>query len=137
MRFVLLPVAVLAFSCIGCRPAAEAPAGPGEEPLELTDANFQQLVLDSKQPVMVDVYTEQCPPCRTMAPLVAELALEFKGRAIVAKLDANANPAVTAKYRITGVPTFLFFRNGEWFDQTAGARPKQDLAARIEAMLGR
>jgi thioredoxin 1 len=137
MRFALLPAAVLSVVCIGCHTAEQPPAKPGEEPLELTDANFQQLVLESKQPVLVDVYTTWCGPCRDMAPVVGQLTGEFKGRAIVGKLDADRQQGICRRYGVDRYPTFLYFKNGELVEKQIGGDSKQEMAARIEKLIDR
>jgi thioredoxin 1 len=120
----------------GCQPAEEPAGQPGAEPVELTDANFQQLVLDSKQPVLVDVYATWCGPCRKMAPAVGELAAEFKGRAVVGKLDSDRQQGVCRRYDVRYLPTFLFFKNGSRADQVVGPTSKEDLAQRLGALVG-
>lgn len=103
--------------------------------IELTDANFEELVLKSDKPAIVDLWAEWCGPCRMVGPLVEELSHEYEGRAIIGKLDVDSNPGVTAKYGIRNIPTILFFKNGEVADKQVGAVPKSVLAGKLEKLL--
>jgi thioredoxin 1 len=103
--------------------------------LELTDDNFEELVLKSDKPVLVDFWAEWCGPCRMVAPLVAELANDYAGRAVVGKLDVDNNPEIPNKYGIRNIPTILFFKNGEIVDKQVGAVPKTVLASKLDALV--
>jgi len=103
--------------------------------LEVTDANFEEVVLQSDKPVLVDFWAEWCGPCRMVAPIVHELADEYDGKAVMTKLDVDSNPAVAAKYGIRNIPTLLFFKKGEIVDKQVGAVPKAVLANKLEALL--
>lgn len=103
--------------------------------LELTDANFEQLVLKSDKPVLVDFWAIWCGPCRMVAPIVEELAKEYEGRAVVGKLDVDNNPNVSAQFGIRNIPTLLIFKNGQVVDKQVGAVPKSVLAAKLNAHL--
>ncbi|KAF0199177.1 MAG: thioredoxin [Bacteroidetes bacterium] len=103
--------------------------------LELTDANFEELVIKSDKPAIVDLWAEWCGPCRMVGPLVEELSHEYEGRAVIGKLDVDSNPGITAKYGIRNIPTILFFKNGEIADKQVGAVPKSVLAAKLEKLL--
>lgn len=103
--------------------------------LEITDSNFEELVLKTDKPVLVDFWAEWCGPCRMVAPIVAEIAKDYEGKAIVGKLDVDSNPGVATKYGIRNIPTILFFKNGEVADKQVGAVPKSVLTAKIEALL--
>jgi thioredoxin 1 len=103
--------------------------------LELTDANFEELVIKSDKPAIVDLWAEWCGPCRMVGPLVEELSHEYEGRAVIGKLDVDSNPGVTSKYGIRNIPTILFFKNGEIADKQVGAVPKSVLAAKLEKLL--
>jgi len=123
----------------GCR-SATTPPGPGPaampgEPVTLNDQNFDQLVLESDKPVLVDFTATWCPPCKEMEPIVAQLAVDYEGRAVVGKLDVDQNGATSAEYNVTAVPTFLVFKGGVKVDRVDGATDKRDLAARIDAAL--
>ena len=78
--------------------------------LEITDANFEETVLNADKPVIVDFWAEWCGPCRMVGPIVAEIGKEYKGKALVGKLDVDSNPGVSAKYGIRNIPTILFFK---------------------------
>ncbi|MFN4234468.1 MAG: thioredoxin [Bacteroidia bacterium] len=103
--------------------------------LELTDSNFEELVLKSDKPVLVDFWAVWCGPCRMVAPIVEELAKDYEGRAVVGKLDVDNNPNVSAQFGIRNIPTLLIFKNGQVVDKQVGAVPKSVLAAKIDAQL--
>ncbi len=103
--------------------------------LEFTDSNFEELVLQSNKPVLVDFWAEWCGPCRQIAPLVAELATEYEGKAIVGKVDVDSNPDITVKFGIRNIPTILFFKNGQVVDKQVGYASKANLAAKIDALI--
>jgi thioredoxin 1 len=103
--------------------------------LELTDSNFEELVLKSDKPVLVDFWAEWCGPCRMVAPIVNELSAEYEGKAVVGKLDVDSNPEVSQKFGIRNIPTILFFKNGEVADKQVGAVPKSMLVSKIENLL--
>ncbi|MCD6659832.1 MAG: thioredoxin [Lentimicrobium sp.] len=103
--------------------------------LELTDANFEEIVLKSDKPAIVDLWAEWCGPCRMVGPLVEEMSHEYDGRAVIGKLDVDSNPGITAKYGIRNIPTILFFKNGEVADKQVGAVPKSVLVAKLEKLL--
>jgi len=100
----------------------------------ISDSNFEELVLKSELPVMVDVYTEWCGPCRAIAPFIEQMANEYEGKAIICKLDAEKCPDISEKYRITTVPTFLFFKGGELADKQTGV-VKTALTEKLNALL--
>jgi thioredoxin 1 len=103
--------------------------------IEVTDANFDEIVLQSQKPVLVDFWAEWCGPCRMIGPLVAELSDDYNGRAIITKMDVDTNPGTAAKFGIRNIPTILFFKNGEVADKQVGAVPKTILASKIDALL--
>jgi thioredoxin 1 len=103
--------------------------------LEATDSNFEELVLQSDKPVIVDFWAEWCGPCRMVGPIVEEIGAEFEGKAVTTKLDVDSNPEVTQKYGIRNIPTILFFKNGEVVDKQVGAVPKSTIVAKLEALL--
>ena len=103
--------------------------------IEINDNNFEEVVLQSDKPVLVDFWAEWCGPCRMISPLVAELSDDYIGRAVITKMDVDNNPGTTAKFGIRNIPTILFFKNGEIADKQVGAVPKSILASKIDALL--
>jgi thioredoxin 1 len=103
--------------------------------VELTDQNFDELVINSDKPVLVDFWAAWCGPCRMVGPIVEELSNDFDGKAVVGKVDVDANNEVAAKYGIRNIPTLLFFKNGEVVDKQVGVVPKPALAEKINALL--
>lgn len=103
--------------------------------LELTDANFDELVIKSDKPVLVDFWAVWCGPCRMVGPIVNEIGEEYSDTLVVGKLDVDNNPGVAAKYGIRNIPTILFFKNGEVVDKQVGAVPKQVLVGKVEPLL--
>lgn len=103
--------------------------------IEVTDANFDEIVLQAEKPVLVDFWAEWCGPCRMIGPLVAELSDDYNGKAIITKMDVDSNPGTAAKFGIRNIPTVLFFKNGEVADKQVGAVPKTILASKIDALL--
>lgn len=103
--------------------------------LEFTDANFDELVLKSDKPVIVDLWAVWCGPCRMVGPIVEEIGEEYKEQAVVGKLDVDNNPEIARRYSIRNIPTILFFKNGEIVDKQVGAVPKQVLVGKLESLL--
>lgn len=103
--------------------------------IEVTDANFEEVVLKSDKPVVVDFWAEWCGPCRMVAPVVNELSEDYDGKAVMTKMDVDSNPGTAAKYGIRNIPTLLFFKDGEIVDKQVGAVPKAVLANKLEAIL--
>ena len=103
--------------------------------IELTDSNFEETVVKSDKPVIVDFWAEWCGPCRMIAPFVKEISEEFEGKAIVGKVDVDNNNSVAVKYSIRNIPTVLFFKNGEVVDKQVGAAPKKALVEKLQKLL--
>lgn len=102
--------------------------------LEFTDANFEELVIKSEKPVIVDLWAEWCGPCRMLTPIVEEMAKEYEGRAVIGKLNVDDNPEVTAKFGVRNIPTVLFFKGGEIADKQVGSVPKSTLVGKLEKL---
>jgi thioredoxin 1 len=100
--------------------------------ITLTDANFDEII-NSDKPVLVDFWAEWCGPCKMIGPAVEELASEYEGKAIVAKLNVDDNQQTTVKYGVRSIPTLLVFRKGQVVDKQVGAVPKSILAQKLEA----
>ncbi|MEI8203415.1 MAG: thioredoxin [Bacteroidota bacterium] len=103
--------------------------------LEINDNNFEELVIKSDKPVLIDFWAEWCGPCRMVGPYIAELALEYDGRAVIGKVNVDNNPGITSRFGIRNIPTLLYFKNGEVADKQVGAVPKNALAAKLDALL--
>ena len=103
--------------------------------LEITDANFDEIVLKSDKPVLVDFWAEWCGPCRMVGPVVEELHGDYEGKAVVGKVNVDNNPEISAKYGIRNIPTVLFFKNGEVVDKQVGAAPKSAYAGKLDAQM--
>jgi thioredoxin 1 len=103
--------------------------------LEITDANFEEVVLKSDKPVVVDFWAAWCGPCRMVGPIIEELATEYEGKAVVGKVDVDNNPGVSAPFGIRNIPTILFVKNGEIVDKLVGAAAKAQFAAKLDAIL--
>jgi thioredoxin 1 len=103
--------------------------------LEITDANFEELVMKSDKPVLLDFWAEWCGPCRMVGPIVEEISNDYDGKAVVGKVDVDSNPGISAKFGIRNIPTILFFKNGEVVDKQVGAVPKAALAGKLDAQM--
>jgi thioredoxin 1 len=103
--------------------------------VEITDANFEELVVKSDKPVMIDFWAVWCGPCRMIAPIVEEMSGEYEGKAVIGKVDVDSNPNVAMKYGIRNIPTVLFVKNGEVADKQVGAAPKQVFTNKLDALL--
>ena len=103
--------------------------------LELNDSNFEENVLKSDKPVLVDFWAEWCGPCRMVGPIIEELSEDFKGKAVVAKIDVDSNQEFAAKYGVRNIPTVLLFKNGEVIDKQVGVAPKNVYSEKIDAAL--
>ena len=103
--------------------------------LEITDANFQEVVLNSEKPVLVDFWATWCGPCRTIGPIVDELATELEGKAVIGKVNVDSNSESPQTYGIRNIPALLIFKNGEVVDKLVGAVPKSQLLEKLEAQM--
>ena len=105
------------------------------KPTEVTTDTFEEKVLKSTVPVLVDFWAEWCPPCKMIAPILEEISGDYDGRALICKLNVDENQAIAQKYGIRSIPTLLFFKDGQIQDQVVGAMPKDQLSARIDKLL--
>lgn len=107
----------------------------GDGLIEGTSSTWDKEVLESKKLVMVDFWAVWCGPCRVIAPTVEELAKEYEGKLKVVKLNTDEHPEIASRYKIMGIPTIIFFKNGEKLDQVVGAVPKPQLKTKIDSFL--
>ena len=103
--------------------------------IEVTDQNFEEVVLQSEIPVMLDLWAVWCGPCKMIHPIIEELSQEYEGKALMCKLDVDNNRETATKYGIRNIPTVLFFKNGEVVDKQVGAVPKKKFAEKLEPIL--
>lgn len=103
--------------------------------LQVTDKNFSAEVLNADLPVLVDFWATWCAPCRSISPIVENLAKDFLGKVKVAKLNVDENPGTPSQYGVRGIPTLILFKGGKVVDQIVGAVPKARLVAMVEKAL--
>ena len=103
---------------------------------EFSDTNFEQEVVQSTIPVLVDMWATWCGPCRMIAPMVEELADAYAGKAKMGKVNVDDYPQLAAQYRIMNIPTLLLFKGGQEVDRIVGVVPKQELARRLDSVIG-
>ena len=103
--------------------------------VEFTDSNFKKLVLESEKPVLVDFWATWCGPCRTISPIIDELATELEGKAVVGKVNVDDNSEIPQNYGIRNIPTLLVFKNGELVDKMVGVVPKGQMIEKLEAQM--
>ena len=105
-----------------------------KQTIEINEANFETEVLMSAQPVLVDFWAEWCGPCKMLAPVLDEIAIEQTGRAKVAKVNIDNNPGLAARYGIQSIPTLLYFANGQLRHQTVGVAGKRAITAQLDTL---
>ncbi len=107
----------------------------GDNTLEFTDTEFEETVLKSDVPVLVDFWAEWCAPCRALAPIVEELAVEYNGKAKIGKLNVDQNPKIATTYSIRSIPALLLFKDGQVVQQIVGVKPKEEIQSIIDGHL--
>jgi thioredoxin len=107
----------------------------GDKAVKVTTGTWEQDVLQAQGLVLVDFWAVWCGPCQMVAPVVEEIATEYDGKMKVCKLNTDENPDIASKYRIMGIPTLMFFKNGAAVDQVVGAVPKAQLKSKVDALL--
>jgi thioredoxin 2 len=112
--------------CGKCRAPLKGVTGTGKT-MEITDATFRKEVMEYPGTVLVDCWAPWCGPCRMVAPILDELAVEYRGRVKVVKLNTDENPGISSQYGIRSIPTMLIFRNGTQLDRLAGALPRHEI----------
>ncbi len=103
--------------------------------LQVNDSNFEEIVLKSNKPVLVDFWAEWCGPCRAIGPVIEELSKQYEGKAVVVKVNTDENPITPTNYGIRSIPTLLFFKNGQVVDKLIGAVPKASIQAKLDALM--
>lgn len=103
--------------------------------IHVNDSNFNEVVLKSDKPVLVDFWAVWCGPCRMVAPIIEELSVELEGKAVIAKCDVDACNNIPMQYSIRNIPTLLYFKNGEVVDKIVGSTSKANIAAKLNALL--
>ena len=103
--------------------------------LEITDSNFEETVLKSDKPVMVDFWAAWCGPCRMVGPIIDELSEEYEGKAIIGKVDIDSNQQYAAQFGVRNIPTVLVFKDGELVDRKVGVSSKNDYAKAIDKLI--
>ncbi len=103
--------------------------------LEITESNFEETVLKSDKPVMVDFWAAWCGPCRMVGPIIDELSDEYEGKAVVGKVDIDSNQQYAAQFGVRNIPTVLVFKNGELVDRKVGVSSKNDYAQALDNLI--
>jgi thioredoxin 1 len=103
--------------------------------LQITDSNFEETVLKSDKPVMVDFWASWCGPCRMVGPIIDELSEEYEGKAIIGKIDIDSNQQYAAQFGVRNIPTVLIFKDGELVDRKVGVSSKNDYAEAIDKLI--
>lgn len=104
--------------------------------VEVTDGNFDQMVLKSEQPVMIDFWAAWCGPCKALAPIVDEVATAYNGKVVVGKMDVDSSPVTPQRYGVRGIPTLLIFKDGQVKDQIVGYVSRDTIAKALDKIVG-
>jgi thioredoxin 1 len=107
----------------------------GDNLLHISDAEFEEKVLNSELPVLVDFWAPWCGPCRMISPIIEELAKEYDGKVVFAKVNTDENPSIPTQYDIMSIPSLLLFKDGEIYDRAVGMRPKPALKQWLDSAL--
>ncbi len=102
---------------------------------EITVSNFDEVVLQSKQPVLVDFWAQWCGPCKAIGPIIEELNNDYAGKAVIGKVDVDANQELAVRFGIMNIPTILFFKEGQIVDKLKGAAPKKDFQNKLNSII--
>lgn len=103
--------------------------------VEITDANFEETVLKSDKPVLVDFWATWCGPCKMLTPIIEELSKDYEGKAVIGKVDVDANQEIAAKYGVRNIPTVLVFKDGEMVDRQVGVAQKDAYQEKLDGQL--
>ena len=107
----------------------------GDFTMDFTDSNFDEEVIKSNQPVLVDFWAEWCGPCKQLTPTIDALAEDFKGKAKIGKVNVDNNPSTASEYGIRSIPSILFFKDGKVQQQMVGSNPKEEIAKILNSLL--
>lgn len=102
--------------------------------IEITDANFEEIVLKSDKPVVVDFWAEWCGPCRMLTPIIEKMSTDYEGRAIIGKVNVDTNPGVSAQFGVRNIPTVLFINGGQVVEKSVGAVPELALTEKLDKL---
>lgn len=103
--------------------------------VEITEANFDELVMNNEKPVVLDLWAEWCGPCRMIAPYIEEMATEFADKALIGKVDVDSNPKIAQNFSVMNIPTVLFLKGGKVIEKVVGAVPKKKLVEALEKVI--
>jgi len=109
----------------------------GEHTLQFTDANFDEEVMSSDKPVLVDFWAEWCGPCKALTPVVDELARDYSGKAKIGKVNTDENRQISVRFSVSAIPTVMLFQNGEIVEKFVGLRSKKDFQAAIDRLIAK
>ncbi|WP_066759967.1 thioredoxin [Crocinitomix algicola] len=103
--------------------------------VEITEANYDEIVGNADKPVVIDFWAAWCGPCKMVGPLIEEMHNEYDGKAIIGKVDVDNNPSIAGKFGVRNIPTIVFLKDGEIVDKSVGAVPKTQLTSKLDAIL--